>query len=207
MKEYLQYLEEILGDYAIPAVETLFVVLAGILIYALYVRAVHRLARKGLITLQLESLLTKTARGLLVIVLILLVLGFFGVSVSTLWATLSGILVLVALGFVAVWSVLSNVLCSILLVIFSPFRIGDEIEIQDPAANISLRGKVTGINMMFTTLVASGRYADETEEEEVIMRVPNNLFFQKYIRLWHGAETSSLQGYLAKKHEEAEDSK
>ena len=87
--------------------------------------------------------------------------------------------------------------CSVLLVIFAPFRIGDEIELQDPAADIRVSGKVTGINLMHTTLVASH------DGEEEIIRVPNNFFFHKYIRRLPGKRTKSIKTYMAEQHENA----
>lgn len=91
---------------------------------------------------------------------------FFAVDVLT---VLGGLLGLVAIGFVAVWSTLSNVLCTFLLLLTRPFRIGDEVElVPDP-----IRGEVVDLTFFFTTLKdAEGRY----------FRIPNNLFFQRIIR-------------------------
>ena len=36
---------------------------------------------------------------------------------------------MVAIGFIAVWSILSNVLCSLMLIMHRSFRIGDDIEV------------------------------------------------------------------------------
>jgi len=123
------------------------------------------------------------------------VLGLFGISVASFWAALSGVLVLLAIGFVAVWSLLSNLLCSVLLIIFAPFRIGDEIEVQDPASPVTVRGRVRDINLMFTTLVMT----DENGEES-LLRAPNNIFFQKYIRTWESRHSQSIRHYMAQGH-------
>lgn len=194
---YDTYLNPLLENYAVPAMEALAVMVAGVILYTLFYRATYRLGAKGLIPLQLESTLIKIAKWLLIIVVILIILGLFGVSVASLWTALSGVLVLVALGFVAVWSVLSNILCSVLLVIFAPFRIGDDIEIQDPAANITLRGRVVGMNMIFTTVESLN---PDDAASLIMVRIPNNLFFQKYVRCWPGAEGRSLKNYLADEH-------
>jgi small-conductance mechanosensitive channel len=94
---------------------------------------------------------------------------------------------------------------SILLVVFAPFRIGDRIEIQDPNSEVREGGRVVDINLMFTTLIAT----EEVEGEaplEVVVRVPNNIFFQKYIRCLPASEAStrSLRQYLARQHETRE---
>lgn len=190
-------MRELLGEYALPGLETLAVLIAGAVLYSLIIRAIGKLAGKGLISYQLHTTLTRITRWLIAIVVLLLVLGLFGVSVTSFWAALSGVLVLVALGFVAVWSVLSNVLCSVLLVIFAPFRIGDEVEVMDTGSTLTLRGKVVDINMFFTTLESPSSEAVDEQVRGMVVRVPNNLFFQKYLRCWPGEQTSSLKRYLA----------
>ena len=197
MNNYQETLYNLLGEYALPALETLAVLIAGAVLYSLITHAIGKLAVRGLIAYQLNLTLNRITRWLMAIVVLLVVLGLFGVSVTTFWAALSGVLVLVALGFVAVWSVLSNVLCSVLLVIFAPFRIGDEVELMDTVSTVRLRGKVVDINMFFTTLESVSTEESSEHERNTIMRVPNNQFFQKYLRRWPGEETSSLKHYLA----------
>jgi len=189
-------------QFGTPILATIITILIAIIAYKLLCHGVNRLSRKGLIPNQLRTTIQPIMKWLIILITMLISFGFFGISVTSFWATLSGILVLVAIGFVAVWSVLSNILCSILLVIFAPFRIGDEIEVQDPAAPITIRGKVIGINMFFTTLQGNG--SDETGVEAHLVRVPNNLFFQKYVRRWPGTGTQSLKSYLADEHQRTE---
>lgn len=189
-------------QFGTPILATIVTIIFAIIIHKLLCHGVNRLSTKGLIPNQLRNTIQPIMKWLIIIITALISFGFFGVSVTSFWAALSGVLVLVAIGFVAVWSVLSNILCSILLVIFSPFRIGDEIEVQDPAAPITIRGKVTGINMFFTTLQSNGN--GQTETEEHLIRVPNNLFFQKYVRRWPGTGTQSLKSYLADERQRTE---
>jgi small-conductance mechanosensitive channel len=174
--------------------------LFSFLVYTILCRALKNAGVKGYFDHHLTIILGNIVKVVLIVMVILLSLGFFGVSVSTLWAVLSGVLALVALGFVAVWSVLSNVLCSVLLIVFAPFRIGDEIEIQEPSASFSIRGKVVAIDMLMTSLeVADG---DDSDAEVNIMRVPNNIFFQKYVRCIPGKKTQSLKKFMAGQQEQ-----
>jgi small-conductance mechanosensitive channel len=76
----------------------------------------------------------------------------------------TGVFALVAIGFVAVWSVLSNTLCSLILMVVRPFRVGDTIGFPPD----DYRGKVVNFNMIFTTL--------ETDDG-LLLQVPNNTFF------------------------------
>ena len=109
MDNFSRYLSELMRFYAEPVIETMLVVLVALVIYSLFCRGLKKAGAKGYLDYQLRIILSNIIKWFLIIVVLLLSLGFFGVSVSTLWATLSGVLALVALGFVAVWSVLSNV--------------------------------------------------------------------------------------------------
>lgn len=116
---------------------------------------------------------------------VLLIIQQFGIEINSLWAVISTIMAMVAIGFVAVWSVLSNLLCTLMLIIFHPFRIGDDIEIIDPAMTEGLGGKVRNINLIFTTLSAPDKLST--------IQIPNNLFFQKILRKRKGQQTHSLE--------------
>lgn len=93
-----------------------------------------------------------------------------GVDLEGLWSTLVATLSLVAIGFVAMWSILSHMLASILIVIFRPFEVGDRVEIvgDDPVI-----GEVVDLNPVYTTL---------RTEDGGTLQVPNNLFFQKAVK-------------------------
>ena len=114
----------------------------------------------------------------------MLVLGRWGFQVDALVAVIGTILGLVAIGFVAMWSVLSNLLCAFVLVMFKPFSVGDELEL---AEDDRVKGKVSDLSLIFTTL-------DSGEREKII--VPNNVFFQRIFKRREGAVTSSLEHQL-----------
>lgn len=157
---------------------------------------VHLLVRRGVRRLHAAGRLSENAGFVtravskwgLAVVALLSVMQQFGVSVHTLWTALSAVFVLVAVGFVAMWSVLSNMLCALFLVVFAPFRIGDRIEIIEVVLKErdkhGLRGKVVGMDLIYTTLL------DESDRSTI--RVPNNLLFQRAIRTIDGADTRSL---------------
>ena len=93
-----------------------------------------------------------------------------GIDLKGLWSTLVPVVSLVAIGFVAMWSILSHMLASILIVIFRPFEVGDRVEI---IGDDSVIGEVTDLNPVYTTLRA---------EDGGTLQVPNNLFFQKALK-------------------------
>lgn len=95
----------------------------------------------------------------------LLILGRWGFQVDGILAVIGTVLGLVAIGFVAMWSMLSNFLCTLVLVVLKPFYVDDEIEL--PSANV--KGKVIDLSIVYTTL--------ESAPGETVL-VPNNTFFQ-----------------------------
>ena len=146
------HLTMLLQQYGPPLLQSLAAVIIAWLVFYLICRGLAKLSGKGLVPHDLLRILNALLKWLILIVLLLVVLGLFGISVASFWAARSGILVLLAIGFVAVWSLLSNLLCSVLLIFFAPFRIDDEIEIQDPSSPVKVRGRVLDINLMFTIL-------------------------------------------------------
>lgn len=115
------------------------------------------------------------------------ILGLWGFELGTIFALLGTVLGLVAIGFVAVWSVLSNFLCTLVLVVFKPFSVGDEIEL--PVDNV--KGRVVDLSLIFTTLQVS--------DDETVM-VPNNTYFQKVFKRRIGRHTTGLGEQLRHHH-------
>lgn len=106
------------------------------------------------------------------------------------YALIGGLIALIGVGFVAVWSTLSNALCSLLLISSRPFEVGDEIELPpDP-----IRGRVIDLSLFFTTLEApDGR----------LVQLPNNLFFQRVVVRKPASGAVPLAALLSRKAEPA----
>lgn len=122
-------------------------------------------------------------RYAILIVTLLLILSRWGFQINGIMAVIGTVLGLVAIGFVAMWSVLSNFLCTLVLVVMKPFFVGDEIEL--PAANV--KGKVIDLSVVFTTL--------ESAPGETVL-VPNNMFFQTIFKRRVGTVTKDLEHQL-----------
>jgi len=93
-----------------------------------------------------------------------------GIDLQGLWSTIMAALSLIAIGFVAMWSILSHMLASVLIVIFRPFEVGDRVEIL---GDDDIIGEVTDLNPVYTTLRAA---------DGGTLQVPNNVFFQKALK-------------------------
>lgn len=184
---------ESLTTFAYGILTAVLVVIVGIVLFKLIDQGLKRIEKKKMISLPLIMVLRVILRWFIIIVVFLLVLQQMGVSVSSLWTMLSAVLAMVAIGFVAVWSVLSNALCTIMLLILKPFQVGDEIEIKEPAVDgPGLSGKVINFNLMYTTLQSD----DPTSGNEFVLQIPNNVFFQKAILRQYGKKTVSLEKQL-----------
>ena len=168
-------------------------VLIALVVYWLLGRTVERARTRGRMTPNGEFLTLTVTKWTLGVVLALSVVQQFGISLASVWAALSAVLVLIAVGFVALWSVLSNMLCAVLLVLFAPFRIGDRIEVIELVMNdgskLGLRGRVTGIDLLYTSL-------QDDDAGGSVVRIPNNLILQRAIRTIDGTDTRSLQSEL-----------
>ena len=122
---------------------------------------------------------------------LLFVLERLGVSATVLWTALSGFVAVAAVAFFAMWSVLSNLLCAVLIFTVGPFRIGDVVELVDTLDKPGVKGRVIAINLLFTTLM------ELPEAGGALVQVPNSQFFQKSVRRWRGAEVQGLSRDVA----------
>ncbi|MBA3051924.1 MAG: mechanosensitive ion channel family protein [Candidatus Omnitrophota bacterium] len=103
------------------------------------------------------------------IIIASILIFIWGISLKNIWITLSSIAAMVAIAFVAVWSLLGNILAGLILYFTTPFKINDHIELSPD--NIS--GKVIAINAFYTVLLGS---------DKAYICIPNTFFFQKYIK-------------------------
>ena len=176
-------------QFAVVVTSILVMVVLGICAFRLVRRGLHLLEDNGYLSESTRLVLHGVLRWVITVAVVLLSLQQVGVKVISLWTGLLTISAMIAVGFIAMWSVLSNLLCALLLVIFAPFRIGDEIEIIEATGGRGLRGKVVNLNILYTSV----QEVTEDGVHDGITHVPNNIFFQKTIRQWQGHHTSSLE--------------
>ncbi len=149
-------------------------------------------------------------RWVIIVLAVLAILEALGIFRGA-WALISTALAALALGFVAAWSVLSNATAALLILTFRPFRIGDEIELLELSNGFPIGGRVLDMNLLYTTLAvvpamdaaaraaslaaAGARPPESTDNQHAtqepdaeparpaqLVRVPNNLVFQRPLR-------------------------
>jgi small-conductance mechanosensitive channel len=96
-------------------------------------------------------------------------LYIWGIDLENVWIFLTGFIGLVAIGFFAVWSILSNIFAGVILFFSQTLRIQDTIEILPD--NVS--GTIKDINLFFVTIT-------DTEGRDIT--IPSNMIFQKMIK-------------------------
>jgi small-conductance mechanosensitive channel len=161
---------------------------AQVLLIVLLAWLVQRIVTRGITRIgarypQLPPELMLPLRGLLRWMILgsafMLVLERFGVSAEVLWTALTGFAAVAAVAFFAIWSVLSNMFCAVLIFSLGPFRLGDKVEVIESADKQGVKGRVVSINLFYTTL------EDLSEDNPgAMVQVPNSLFFQKAVRRW-----------------------
>ncbi len=109
-------------------------------------------------------------RWLAVAALAIVAMLGLGIDLQGLWSTIVAALSLVAIGFVAMWSILSHILASVFIVVFRPFEVGDRVEI---VGDDLINGVVADLNPVYTTL---------RTDDGGTLQIPNNLFFQKVLK-------------------------
>jgi small-conductance mechanosensitive channel len=100
----------------------------------------------------------------------LVILSLWGVGVGGVWTFVVSAVTLIGVGFLATWSMISNITANLFLTIWRPFRMGEAVSLLPE----DLRGQVVGRDMMFTML---------REDDGGLLVIPNNLFFQKMFRV------------------------
>ncbi|HKD30849.1 MAG TPA: mechanosensitive ion channel domain-containing protein [Xanthobacteraceae bacterium] len=131
-----------------------------------------------------EAVLTTTRFliGALWIVAAMLVLEIWGVSVGGLWTVLVSAATIVGVGFLATWTMVSNITASFFIAFWRPFRLGDTIEMLPE----NLSGRVIDINLMFIVV---------RENSGAVIQIPNNLFFQKMFRVSGNSNKTMFEEY------------
>ncbi|ARS47164.1 mechanosensitive ion channel family protein [Ectopseudomonas hydrolytica] len=164
----------------IRAGQVLLIILLAWIAQRILTRAISRLgARYSLLPQEVLQPLRGLLRWLIMGSAFMLVLERLGVSATVLWTALTGFTAVAAVAFFAIWSVLSNMFCALLIFTMGPFRIGDTVEVIDSADKPGVKGRVIAINLFYTTL------QDLAEDAAgALLQVPNSLFFQKSVRRW-----------------------
>lgn len=152
---------------ALPAIVAILI--GAVVLRLVTCRVLLLLADKTHLGREVAVPLVNVLRTLISVAAFVLILGVLGFNLGGLWAIFATVLGMIAIGFVAVWSLLSHSSATLLILILRPFHVGDDIEF----AGEPVGGRVVDLNFFFTTLL---------DHDGRLVQIPNNLFFQKTLR-------------------------
>ena len=155
------------------------VVVCALLLRWLLLRVVRRVAQRYELPDEIVIIARRIIGFLVGFAALLLVLRVLGVSGAVLWGAFTGFATVAAVAFFALWSVLTNVFCALLILITRPFRLYDYIEVLENGDKPGLKGRVVDINFIYTSLQEI-----HADGEDTVLQVPNSQFFQRTTRRW-----------------------
>lgn len=187
MNDQIVLLSQEWRDQLLLGLQVLLILLVAYILQRLVVRGLTRLGSRYPLPPELLLPLRGGIRWFIIGGAMIMVLERFGVSATVLWTAFSGFVAVAAIAFFAIWSVLSNLLCAVLIMTVGPFRLGDVVELVESLDKPIVKGRVIDINLLYTTL-------EEASESgtDAIVQVPNSLFFQKVVRRWRGTDIQTL---------------
>jgi small-conductance mechanosensitive channel len=170
-------------DILVPGLQIVGILLVAWLLLVLVHRVLVRTAERYQLPTDLVRPVRNGLRWIIYGAASLLIMERLGVSATVLWTGFTGFVTVAAVAFFAVWSVLSNLFCAILIYSTRPFKVNDVVELIDSGDKPGIKGRVIDIRLVYTTL------EDVTPEHQgALLQVPNSLFFQKALRRWRSPE-------------------
>ncbi|WP_313401143.1 mechanosensitive ion channel family protein [Stenotrophomonas sp.] len=191
MKHYLPASLQQWIDPINTGLSILLILVVAWLLRLLTRRLLARVGRHYTLPAQIEMAIRRLSNFVIGAVALVAILHALDVQASVLWTAFTGFAAVGAVAFFAAWSVLSNIFCTFLIFTTRPFRLGDQIELLENGEKPGLKGVVTDINLIYTTLHEVGGPVEGT-----LMQIPNSLFFQRGLRRWRGGDSTpgTLQG-------------
>jgi small-conductance mechanosensitive channel len=144
--------------------------------------SLRQLASRVRLPYETVLIATRLLIGTLWVVVAMLVLEIWGVSVGGFWTLLVSAATIVGVGFLATWTMISNITASFFIAFWRPFHLGDTIEMLPE----NLSGRVIDSNLMFVLV---------RETSGAVIQIPNNLFFQRIFRVSGSRKKTLFEEY------------
>lgn len=164
MVDFMSYKQEILI--------TIILVIVIFGLNSLSKRAIRRFGRTSSIDINSRKIIFYLSNLVFYGIGIILITLIWGVNLQEFSVFISSVLAIVGIGFVAQWSILSNLTASVILFFSHPLRLGDRIRVLD--SDFDWTGKVEDI---------SGFYLFMRTDDGRRITIPTNLVIQKGIEI------------------------
>jgi len=145
-----------------------------ILLNSLSKRAIRRFGRSSAIDMNSRKIIFYLSNLLFYLLAFIGISLIWGVNMKDFSVFISSVLAILGVGFVAQWSILSNLTASVILFFNHSLRLGDRIRVMDK--DFDWTGKVEDI---------SGFYLFMRTDDGKQITIPTNLVIQKGIEILH----------------------
>lgn len=146
-------------------------------------KAIRRFGRTSAIDMNSRKIIFYLSNLLFYGIAIIGITLIWGVNLQEFSIFISSILAIVGIGFVAQWSILSNLTASVILFFGHPLRLGDRVRVLDK--DFDWTGKVEDI---------SGFYLFMRTDDGRRISIPTNLVIQKGIEILSKEDSSIENG-------------
>jgi len=169
MDQITKFIDNLEANYIVQVAITLIIVVLFIASRWVIKKSLRRLANKFSYDPNRAAATKRLIIGVLYIFVILLLIIIWGGDLNNLWISIGSILGVIAIGFFAIWSILSNIVAGIIIYSINPFKINDTIVLVEKEVS----GKVIDIGLIYTKL----------KDTDGTLTIPNNIFFQQVVKV------------------------
>ena len=171
---------ESLISYKFQIVATLILLLIIFALNSLAKSAIRRFGKNSQINMNRRKIIFYLSNLIFYGLAIIAITLVWGVDLQEFSVFISSFLAIVGIGFVAQWSLLSNLTASVILFFNHPLRLGDRVQVQDK--DFDWTGIVEDI---------SGFYLFMRTDDGRRITIPTNLVIQKGIEILSQQDESS----------------
>lgn len=169
MDQISKFINNLEANYITQVAITLIIIVLLIASRWVIKKSLRRLANKFSYDPNRLAATKRLIIGALYTFVILLLIIIWGGDLNNLWISIGSILGVIAIGFFAIWSILSNIVAGIIIYTINPFKITDTLVLVEK----EVTGKVIDIGLIYTKL----------QDKDGIFTVPNNVFFQQIVKV------------------------
>ncbi|WP_421765074.1 mechanosensitive ion channel domain-containing protein [Ekhidna sp.] len=169
MNNLTELLEKLDSTYFAQVAITIVIIILFIASRWLIKKSLRKLADKFSYDPNRTAATKRIIMGALYTFMILLLVIIWGGDLNNLWVSIGSILGVIAIGFFAIWSILSNIVAGIIIYTINPFKITDTLVLVEK----DVTGKVIDIGLIYTKL----------QDKDGVFTVPNNVFFQQIVKV------------------------
>ncbi|WP_436516871.1 mechanosensitive ion channel family protein [Ekhidna sp. To15] len=169
MDLFTNFIDKIEANYLIQAALSVVIIILFIAARWVIKKSINRLGNQFSYDPNRTAATKRILIFSLYVFVFLLLVIIWGGDLKNIWVSLGSILGVIAIGFFAIWSILSNIVAGIIIYTINPFKITDTLVLVEK----EVTGKVIDIGLIYTKL----------QDKDGIITVPNNLFFQQVVKV------------------------